>query len=321
MRILGSASVVPPSRDSAAEIGRAIGRSEEWILRKTGLESRPRARRETSTDLAAAASRVALSQAGVQARDLGWILCGNGTNDQAIPGNAALLQGAMGAGAYGVPSMDVGMTCLGFLAGLHVAEQFFRGGLRRPILLSCADVATVGIDPARPTEYCLFGDGAAAFVLSPEGAPAACAFETWGQFSSLCELPAGGSRKHPSRGSRPEDFLFRMDGPRLYRAVAERFPAFLRGFLESRSRAVGEIDWLVPHQASRHAIDGLCDLVGFPPERRVDIFATHGNQVSASIPTALHASLADGRVRPGQRVLLAGTSAGVSFGAALLEVS
>ncbi len=320
MKILGSSIAMPTRRESVEEIAQAVGKSPSWVERRIGIRSRPRAIVETAADLAAQASRKALAQAGIRAADLGWILSGNGTPDQAIPGNAALLQAELGAPAEGVPCLDVGMTCLGFLAGLHVAEQFFRGGLDRPILLACSDIATVGISPARIEEYCLFGDGAAAFVLSPDGPPAACAFRTFGQFSSLCELPAGGSRRHPSRGAVPEDFLFHMDGPRLYRAVLERYPEFLATFLAAQGRSPATIDWLVPHQASRHAIEAISDRVGFGTNRRIDIFADHGNQVSASLPTALHIGIADGRIRPGQRVLLGGTSAGVSFGATLLEI-
>jgi 3-oxoacyl-[acyl-carrier-protein] synthase-3 len=321
MKILGSSYASPATRESAAEIARAIGKSPSWVERRIGIRSRPRAVRETAADLAAQASRRALDQAGIRTADLGWILSGNGTPDQAIPGNAALLQAELGAPAAGIPCLDVGMTCLGFLAGLHVAEQFFRGGLDRPILLACADIATVGISPERVEEYCLFGDGAAAFVLGPSGPASRSAFRTFGQFSTLCELPAGGSRRHPSRGATASDFLFRMDGPRLYRAVLERYPQFLAEFLSEQGQNPAAIDWLVPHQASRHAIDAISDRVGFPASRRIDIFADHGNQVSASLPTALHLGLRDGRIRPGHRVLLGGTSAGVSFGATLLEIA
>jgi 3-oxoacyl-[acyl-carrier-protein] synthase-3 len=282
--------------------------------------SRPRGWNGASASGRAQASRKALDQAGIRAADLGWILSGNGTPDQAIPGNAALLQAELGAPAAGIPCLDVGMTCLGFLAGLHVAEQFFRGGLDRPILLACSDIASVGISPERIEEYCLFGDGAAAFVLSPQGPSASSAFRTFGQFSSLCQLPAGGSRRHPSRGATPSDFLFHMDGPRLYRAVLERYPAFLATFLAEHGQSPASIAWLVPHQASRHAIEAISDRVGFGTARRIDIFADHGNQVSASLPTALHIGITDGRIHPGQRVLLGGTSAGVSFGATLLEI-
>lgn len=321
MRILGSSTALPAQRESAADIARAIGKSASWVERRVGIRSRPKAIRETAARLAAQAARAALDQAGIRPADLGWILSGNGTPDQAIPGNAALLQADLGVPAEGIPCLDVGMTCLGFLAGLHVAEQFFRGGLDRPILLACSDIASVGLSPGRIEEYCLFGDGAAAFVLAPDGPPAACAFRTFGQFSTLCELPAGGSRRHPSRGAVPDDFLFHMDGPRLYRAVLERYPDFLASFLAEQGRSADSIDWLVPHQASRHAIEAISDRVGFGAARRIDIFSDHGNQVSASLPTALHIGIADGRIRRGQSVLLGGTSAGVSFGATLLEMA
>jgi 3-oxoacyl-[acyl-carrier-protein] synthase-3 len=319
MRLLATATSLPPTTESAEEIAKAIGKSHAWVRERAGVVRRYKATRETASQLGAQAAVQALRNAGIEAAELGWILCGSATSDQAIPGNAALLQTEIGKSARGVPCLDVGMTCLGFLAGLHVAEQFFRGGLRKPILLVCSDIASVGTHPKRLQEYCLFGDGAAAVVLSPDGPPLQADFQTFGQFSELCELPAGGSRKHPSRGSKPDDFLFHMDGPKLFRAVVDRFPQFLSHFLAEHETRVEDIDWLVPHQASRHAIDSLSNTVGFGADRRIDIFATHGNQVSASIPTALHIGIESGRILSGQKILLAGTSAGVSFGAALLE--
>jgi len=319
MKILGTGMALPEAVETASDIAQAIGKSPEWLADKVGLRKRHRARADTSSRLAAKASLQALEEAGIPVSDLGWILCGSGTSDQAIPSNSALLQAELGPEARGIPCLDTGMTCLGFLAALHVAEQFFRGGLARPLLIACADLPSVGIHPKRPQEYCLFGDGAAAAVVSPDGAPLHAAFQTLGQFADLCQLPAGGSRYHPVRGGGGDDFLFRMEGPRLFRVTAARYPAFLDAFLAEHRVSKADIDWLVPHQASRHALESLSDLLGFPANRRIEIFADHGNQVSASIPTALHLARADGRIRGGQKVLLGGTSAGVSFGAALLE--
>jgi len=321
VKILGTGMALPETVETAADIARAVGKTTEWVADKVGIRRRHRAAAETSSQLAARSARLALEEAGLEASDLGWILCGSGTADQAIPSNSAMLQAELGRVARGIPCLDTGMTCLGFVAALHVAEQFFRGGMVRPILLACADLPSVGIHPKRIQEYCLFGDGAAAVVVSPDGNPLEAAFRTLGQFADLCELPAGGSRHHPVRGGGGDDFLFRMDGPRLFRVAAARYPSFLDGFLSAHGTARPDIDWLIPHQASQHALESLSDLLGFPPDRRVEIFADHGNQVSASIPTALHIARGDGRIHPGQKVLLGGTSAGVSFGAALLEIA
>lgn len=309
----------PPTIQTAEQIAVLAGKSTNYVRKRLGLESRHLATTESATDLALSASLDALGQAGIDPSELAFILAGYGTPDQVIPYNAALLQGALGPAAKGVPAMDVGMTCLSSLAALHVAEQCFRGGLRKPILIASADIASVGLTPSRTEEFCLFGDGAAAMVVSPDGPPCLTAFETHGDHADLCQIPAGGSRHHPSRGYRPELFEFRMQGPKLYRLVLEVLPPFLFRFFADCGISPEEIDWLVPHQASMHGVQGVADSVRFPAHRRIDIFATHGNQVSASIPTALHRGIESGRIRRGQKILLAGTSAGVSMGAALFD--
>ncbi len=136
-----------------------------------------------------------------------------------------------------------------------------------------------------------------------------------------CEIPGGGSRHHPSRIGEPFGplALFRMDGKALFRLAAEKLPGFVGELLEGAGKTLAEIDLVVPHQASGHALQFVRRKFGLPPERMVDIFAEHGNQVAASLPTALHHAIAEAAAcAAASTALLIGTGAGVGLGGAVL---
>ena len=156
------------------------------------------------------------------------------------------------------------------------------------------------------------GDSGSALIAS--------AFATYSEGAHFCEIPAGGSRFHPGRTREP--FLplarFRMDGKAVFRLVGEKLPAFVQGLLEAAGLGIEEMAAVVPHQASRHGLDYVRRRLGIPRERLVDIFADRGNQVGASLPSALDAAIRGGRLRRGQHALLLGSGAGVSLGGAVL---
>lgn len=272
---------------------------------------------ETTSAMAAAAARGALDAAGWAAGDLDVLIGASSVMEQPIPGTAALIQRRLGIGNTGIAAFDVNATCLSALVALDLALMGIAAGRWRRVLIAGADLPRRAIDPADATLAATFGDGGAALAI---GAGAhrvlASRFETWGDHADLCALPAGGTRIDPF-GDR-DTFLaasrFRMAGPALYRATARVFPGFLARLLAAAGVGADAIDVVVPHQASRAAIDHLARLLGGDRGRIVDIFGTHGNQVASSLPQALHAARIDGRLTPGTTVLLIGSAAGISLG-------
>jgi len=302
-----------------------MGKPTGWTAANLAIVSRAvAAGDETSSGLGAEAARLALRAAGWRASDLDVIVAACGVMEQPIPGTACLIQRRLGLGGSGIPAFDVNATCLSFLTALDLVALGLGAGRWRRALVVSADIASAALDFRDPEASAIFGDGAAAVVVeASDGVSALLGYrlETYGDGAELCQLEAGGTRLRPHDDL--EAFLarshFRMDGPGLFKAAARRFPGFLQRLLESCGLTLDDIDLVAPHQASAAALEHLRRSLGRAGERVVDIFADHGNQIAASLPSALCAAIADGRLQRGQRALLVGTAAGVSLGGAVIR--
>lgn len=221
--------------------------------------------------------------------------------EQPIPGTACLIQRRLGLGGSGIPAFDVNAICLSFLVALEVVSLGMAARRWRRALIVSADIASAGLDFDDPEASVIFGDGAAAVAVEAGDNGSAILgyrLETYGDGATLCQLEAGGTRLRPEADL--DAFLaggrFRMDGPGVFKATARRFPAFTAKLLETCGVALPGAG-----------------------ERVVDIFADHGNQIAASLPSALHAAIASGRLQRGDLALLVGTAAGVSLGGAVIR--
>jgi 3-oxoacyl-[acyl-carrier-protein] synthase-3 len=295
------------------------------VQARTGVARRGIEPQRNAAEVSAEAARAALQIAGIDTSDLDAIVCANASPDQAMPCNAALLHHALGL--QRIPAFDVNASCIGFLMGLDLIASLFASGRYRRVLLTSCDLASRALDENDLDTFGLFGDGAAAAVLAADDAhngPALLAahFETWSNAAHACEIPGCGSRHPPSRydGDYLDISTFRMDGKRLYRAAAEHFDGFVETLLHDAGVTLADIDRVVPHQASHLGMQHIFKRIGVPRERVEDIFAGHGNQVSASLPTALHHALVSGRLASGDTALLIGTAAGVTLGGAVLRL-
>lgn len=285
------------------------------------IGGRPRASAgETTSAMAAAAARDALNDAGWQAGDLDALIGASSVMEQPIPGTAALIGARLGV--RGAAGFDVNATCLSALVALDLAITGVAAGKWRRVLVAGADLPSRAIDPADSELAAIFGDGGAALAVG-EGAQQLLAsrFETYGEYADLCALEAGGTRLDP-RGDR-DAFLqatrFRMAGPALYRATARVFPPFLDRLLAAAGVGTKDLDLVIPHQASRAALDHLRHVLGVEPRRVVDVFDTYGNQVASSLPHALHIARSTGRLGAGMTVLLVGSAAGISLGGLVIR--
>ena len=324
-KIRGTGAVQPVERLSSAEIDHRIGHAPGWTQRHFAIETRAVASGdETSSSLGTAAARQALAQAGWAAEQLDVIIGACAVMEQPIPGTACLIQRRLGLGNSGIPAFDVNATCLSFLLALETVALGFAAGRWRRALIVASDIASVALDFRRPEASVIFGDGAAAVVLEAQPDSAdwrAYRLETYGDDADACRLEAGGTR------IRPHDDLprflahatFRMDGRGVFRATARRFPGFLARLLAQAELGAGEIDLVIPHQASAAALEYLGRSLPQARKGIVNIFADHGNQIAASMPSALHAAIATGRLQRGDIALLIGSSAGISLGGAVLR--
>jgi 3-oxoacyl-[acyl-carrier-protein] synthase-3 len=324
LRILGTGAALPAEAVSSSDLDRRLGLAAGTVEKKTGVQMRYFETRRSAAALGAEAAERALADAGLSFADVDCLIAASGTPDQAMPSNAALIHREMAEGAA-IPAFDVAASCLGFLVALDTAACLIAAGRYSKILLVASDIASCGLDWSTLEASGIFGDGAAAAVLGPAetngSALLGSAFATYSEGAHLCEIPAGGSRHHPCRITEPflPLSLFRMDGRAVFRLAAEHLPGFLDGLLASSGLSLDEIPIVVPHQASRHALDYLRRQLGVKRERIVDVFAGQGNQVAASLPSALDAAIRGGRLRRGQTALLIGSGAGLCLGGVILR--
>ncbi|MBA2660692.1 MAG: ketoacyl-ACP synthase III [Bradymonadaceae bacterium] len=282
-------------------------------------------RDETNSMMGAAAAREAIEDAGLALEDIDLILNASGTQEQVIPDGAPLIQRELGLGSSGIACMSVHTTCLGFYSALDISASFLATGRYHKILIVNSDITSVGLNCNQPSSAMLFGDGAAAVVVTAcEPGQSSCIealhFETYGVGAHLTEIRGGGTRRHPNLPeTKKRDNLFSMDGEGVYLLAREYFGRFMQTFQPGLiPDGIDTIDWFVPHQASMAALKML-ERMGVPRSKMVVTVDRYGNTVSSSTPIALYEAIRDGRIQRGQRLLLAGTAAGLSLGAVILR--
>lgn len=317
---IASTGVYRPRRIVAsAVIDAAAGWPEGRAQRASGVARRAAVEEdETASMMAAEAVRAALGAAFPgEGRPPDRLVVASIMPEQPIPTTAALV--ARRLGLAGLAAHDVNASCLGFLQAVESAAGAVALGLSARAAVAAVEAATLGLDRTDAATAPLFGDGAAAAVLTRSDGPSAILAvrtETWPEGADLCRITAGGSRFNPRRPPPEErDYLFRMDGPALARLAMERLPAFVGRVLDEAGVGLADLACVVPHQASRLGLKFLRRHIGDAGPVMIDILADHGNQVSASMPTALHHAVTAGSIRRGDLVLMVGTAAGFAMGA------
>ena len=315
-RIVGTGSYLPPRIVTNAELARRVDTSDEWIVSRTGIRQRHIAdESQTSSDLALAASREALQAAGVKANDLDLIIVATSTPDYVFPSTACLLQAKLGV--RGCTAFDVQAVCSDFVYGLGVADSFVRAGESRSALVVGTEVFSRILDWSDRSTCVLFGDGAAAVVLRADERPGvhATVLHADGAQADILAVPGNvcGGRIVGS------PFL-KMDGPAVFRYAVRVLDEVARETVAKCGMRLSDIDWLIPHQANIRILDATVKKLGLPPERLVVTVDRHANTSAASVPLALDLACRDGRIKPGQRVMLQGVGGGFTWGASLVEL-
>lgn len=326
IRICGTGRALPAQRVTAAELDRKHGSGD--LVASTGVATRYQCTSETQIDLALAAVESALVDAECSPQDIDLIISGASVPYQPIPATAPLIMHRLGVDDGTAAAFDVNATCLGFLTGLEVAARMITSGAARGAIVVASEVASRALPwDTHPDVAGLFGDGAAAAVIksTPDGSETAVAalhMRTYPSTYDACGIGAGGTRfdfqKNPTEFT--ANALFAMNGKDLFRVTTQHFNGFVTDLLSKAGWSHGSVDWIVPHQASPGALDHLVRQTGFSSDRVIRIAEEVGNQVAASIPFAFDVARGDGRIKRGDKVLLLGTSAGVSFGGAALVI-
>lgn len=321
-RLAGIGSAVPDRVVTNADLAR-LGCDPEWIASRSGIHERRHAPPEVATsDLAAAAGRVALAQAGRGAADVDLLVLGTFTPDMCIPSTACIVQEALGLDA---PAMDVTAACAGFAYALTTAAQFVAAGTSRLPLVIGADTNSRVVDPEDVKTWPLFGDGAGAVVLEATGpAPAgreqgllAFALGSDGRGAGLLACPMSGSRRPTTvEGAARREQFMQMDGRAVFKWAIRLAEENIAAVAQRAGLALDQIDLFVLHQANARIIDGIRTALNLPAEKVFMNLDRYGNTSSGSIPLALDEAWRTGRIGPESTVVVCGFGGGLAWGTA-----
>jgi 3-oxoacyl-[acyl-carrier-protein] synthase-3 len=323
LRIVSTGKALPRQRVTSGQLDVLLGQRPGYVEGKSGIFYRHTASAtESQSGLAAQALLDAFARAGLKPGQAELLIAACGVQEQALPNTASRILEAAGFPA-GVPGIDVNASCLSFMAALTHAGALIQAGVYRRIAIVSADLPSRGVNWDEPEASLIFGDGAASAIVergnAGQGIRAQC-FETYPEGKELCEVRAGGTRRNPRSGIEDADFLFRMNGKGVFKLASKIVPKFLDRLLESAGIPIEGVDVLVPHQASHLGMQHMLKKVGVPQSRVINIYPIHGNQVAASVPTALHAAYEQGLAKPGANVLLLGTAAGLTVGGMVITL-
>ncbi|HUH06638.1 MAG TPA: beta-ketoacyl-ACP synthase III [Egibacteraceae bacterium] len=315
--IAGLGIAVPPTVVTNHDLAARIDTSDEWVRSRTGISERRIAEPGLATvDLAVEAGAEALKSAG--GGEIDAVVLATMTADRTCPASAPEVAARLGLS--GTAAFDVNSACSGFVYALASASGLIAAGIFDRLLVIGADTMSRVVDPTDRGTAVLFGDGAGAIVLRNArpgdiGQVGPFDFGSDGERSDLLAIAGGGSRQPATAESVAAGAHYlKMDGKEVYRQAVSRMTDSSRRVLDAAGIGIDDVDWLVPHQANARIMTAVADRLGIPPERCVSNVARYGNTTGASIPLAL----AEGDLRPGQRILLTSFGAGLSWGSALL---
>lgn len=316
-RIIGTGAYLPKRVVTNDELATQVDTSDEWIVQRTGIRQRHFAAKDQKTsDLAISAADAALSSAGVRPDQIDLIVLATATPDQTFPATATRVQAGLDLGAS--TAFDVQAVCSGFIYATAVADNFVRLGQADRALVIGAETFSRILDWEDRTTCVLFGDGAGAVVLSAE--------EGRGDTDDFGILTT-----HLHSDGRQHDLLYvdggvsstrtvghvRMAGREVFKHAVVRLAEVVDEALESTGLASSDIDWLVPHQANRRIIDATAKKLGMDVDRVVMTVERHANTSAASVPLALDTAVRDGRIKPGNLVMMEAMGGGFTWASAL----
>jgi 3-oxoacyl-[acyl-carrier-protein] synthase III len=298
------------------ELAAKLTTSDEWIRPRSGIRARHLAEKgELTSDLAAAAARRAMTDAGITAADVDLVVVATATPDNTFPATAARVQAKLGItrGA----AFDVQAVCSGFLFALDIAAMAVSAGRATTALVIGAETFSRILDWQDRTTAVLFGDGAGAFVVqrtddASGDAVLRCRTRTDGRLYDTLYVDGG-----PSSGTMVGKL--RMDGKEVFRHAVSKMTEIAQEILADAGITAAAVDWLVPHQANSRIIATLASELGIPADRVLVTVDRHANTSAASIPLALQAGIESGWLRRGDLLLLVAAGAGMSWASALVR--
>lgn len=320
-RIIGTGSYLPEKVLTNADLEKMVDTSDEWIVTRTGIrERRIAASDEYSSDMGEKAALKALAASGLSVDAIDLILVATLTPDYTFPSTAALIQSKLKATR--AAALDFQAACTGYLYGLAIAKSFIESGLYRNILLIAAEKLSSITNYEERSTCVLFGDGAAACVISDEGSGFAIkevCLGADGELAGTLMLPAGGCREPASLKTVEEKKHFIvMGGQEVFKHAVRRMEMAAKECLEKANMPENAIDWFVPHQANERIIDAIGKRFSIPEERVYKTVHKYGNTSASAIAIALDELIHEKPLKQGDNLLLVAFGAGFTWGASIL---
>lgn len=313
-KIIGTGSYLPEQVRTNADLEKMVETTDEWIVTRTGIrERRIAAPDETVATMGFEAAKRALEMAGVDKEQVGLIIVATTSATHAFPSAACQVQAMLGI--KGCPAFDVAAACAGFTYALSVADMYVKSGAVKHALVIGSDVLARTCDPTDRGTIIIFGDGAGAVLLGASEEPGIISthLHADGSYGELLTLP------NIDRVNTENPTFLTMAGNEVFKVAVTELAHIVEETLAANNLDRSELDWLVPHQANLRIISATARKLGMAMENVVVTLDRHGNTSAASVPSALDEAVRDGRIKPGQLVLLEAFGGGFTWGSALVR--
>jgi 3-oxoacyl-[acyl-carrier-protein] synthase-3 len=317
-RIEGTGRYLPEKVLTNFDLEKIVDTTDEWIRSRTGVERRHAvADDQTTSDMCVEAAKVAIEDAGIDVSDIDMVIVGTTSPDLIFPNCATLVQHRLGIPAC--PCIGMEAACTSFIYALTTADKYIKAGEATCVLVIGAECITKLVDWTDRNTCVLFGDGAGAVIVKPSEEPGIIATHLGadGQYKDLLYYPVGASKELHKAGT--DEAAIMMTGNEVFKVAVKTLGNVATEVLKKAGVELGEVDWLIPHQANIRIIQATAKRLKLPMEKVILTVRDHGNTSAASVPMALDVAVRDGRIKHGQLVLMEAFGGGFTWGSVLLR--
>ena len=325
IQIKSFGAYIPAHKVSSAELGEKHNLPAEWIEKHAGVEERPYFLTENIIQAGTQAARQAIKNAALELSDIDCLISASASKMRPIPCNASFYKRELNA-THSMMCFDIDSTCLSFVNALDVAACMIHSGKARHILIISSEQPSATLNWEQKESASLFGDCAVAAVVSqtPKGGSSKIILSLFDTFSDGLPFATieGGLLERPAWNyseNTHQKYLFDMNGRSIYKTATKTLPKMVQEALKRAGMSIQDIQMVIPHQASLLSMKLMQSKLGIAPGKMMYIIQHQGNNVAASIPLALKAAVDEGKVKRGDKIMLLGTSAGLSIGVMILE--
>ena len=316
-RIIGTGSRLPRRAVSNRELEKWVDTTDEWIRERTGIEERHLAEEETTTSMAVDAARAAIEDAGIEAGEIDLIIVGTVSADMCFPSTACQVQSEIGADR--AVAFDINAACAGFLFGLFIAESYMQAGMAQTALIIGGETLSKMMDWKDRSTCVLFGDGAGAAVVRKQERGLLSIVQGADGKSGMALTCKNRPVNNPLIKNDTALDHTRMDGREVYRFAVKTVPGAIESAMQKAGLAPSEVKYFLLHQANLRIIESVAKKLGQPMEKFPTNLQKCGNISAGSVPILLDEVNRSKMLQRGDKIVLAGFGAGLTWGAAVLE--